>query len=306
MRGRLTSPRRLAATLLHPRTPQLVAARLRRLLQVASAGVVLVAVASTAACAASPVAITPSPTTTPTPAVPTGDGLLVLGALIPVTGASAALGPAEIAAVELAVRDINEAGGVAGVHVMVFQRDSGDAATSVAEASFDDLVAHQVDAVVGPSAADLAARLLPRATGARIPMVSPVVVGADLGADPAGWLFGVNGVPAADGGSEPSLEFARRLMSSDPGLTDLRLGPEAYDAAILIALAATAAGDDGGESIARSLSEVSSGGYACSSYGECAAALADGQDIDYAGVSGALDLDADGSASATGSSAVSG
>ncbi|THG29757.1 ABC transporter substrate-binding protein [Naasia lichenicola] len=277
------------------------------LLRALGSGLILLAVASTAACSAPAEADAPmpAPSASPSPPPPTGDGALILGTVLPVTGAFAGQGPAQMAAVELAVRDINAAGGVGGVPVVVYQRDSGDAASSLAETSFDELAARRVDAIIGPSAADLAARLLPRAADAGVPLISPTIVDSDLAAsavagsdgatDPDGWLFGISAAPSASGsGSQPSPEFAQRLIGSDPSLADLRSGPETYDAAILIALAAMAAGDDGGPSIARALVAVSSEGFGCSSFGECAAALTEGQDIDYVGASGALDLDGDG------------
>ena len=46
-----------------------------------------------------------------------GDGVLRLGGLLPETGNLAFLGPPEFAGVELAVKEINEAGGVGGADV---------------------------------------------------------------------------------------------------------------------------------------------------------------------------------------------
>ncbi|MFP5316406.1 MAG: ABC transporter substrate-binding protein, partial [Actinomycetes bacterium] len=56
----------------------------------------------------------------------TSDSPLVLGSLLPTTGALAFLGPPEIAGVNLAVQEINEAGGVLGQDVEIIHRDSGD------------------------------------------------------------------------------------------------------------------------------------------------------------------------------------
>ena len=47
-------------------------------------------------------------------AVAKGDGVLTIGSLLPSTGDLAFLGPPEFAGVDLAVKDINEAGGVLG------------------------------------------------------------------------------------------------------------------------------------------------------------------------------------------------
>jgi branched-chain amino acid transport system substrate-binding protein len=50
----------------------------------------------------------------PAPTYAPGDGVLKLGGVLPLTGALAFLSPPEIAGVDLAIKDINEAGGVLG------------------------------------------------------------------------------------------------------------------------------------------------------------------------------------------------
>lgn len=123
------------------------------------------------ACSPEPM---PVPTTTPSPtALPAGDGVLTIGTLFPTTGATTFLARAQDAGVELAVREINEAGGVNGKPVVVYHRDSGDASTTKAESSFEDLVAKKVDVVIGPSSSVLAERLLPKVIAAGVVMISP-------------------------------------------------------------------------------------------------------------------------------------
>src|SRR5687767_4423885 len=70
----------------------------------------------------------------------TGDGTLTLGTLLPQTGSLAFLGPPEFAGVELAVRDINAAGGVLDKPVVKFDSDSGDTSTDIASQSVDRLL----------------------------------------------------------------------------------------------------------------------------------------------------------------------
>jgi branched-chain amino acid transport system substrate-binding protein len=118
----------------------------------------------------------PMPVPTPTPsetAAPTGDGVLRIGTLFPTTGSTAFIAKAQDAGVELAIREINEAGGVNGKPVEVFHRDSGDAASTKAETSLADLLAKKVDVVIGPSSSVLAERLLPVIVDARVAMISP-------------------------------------------------------------------------------------------------------------------------------------
>jgi ABC-type branched-subunit amino acid transport system substrate-binding protein len=119
-----------------------------------------------------------------------GDGILRIGTLFPATGAAAYLGPAQAAGVALAVADVNAAGGVAGAPVEILARDSGDAAVTTLEASFADLVANDVDLVVGPSSSLLAARVIPLAAEAQIAVVSPAATFPELStADDDGYFF---------------------------------------------------------------------------------------------------------------------
>jgi len=114
----------------------------------------------------------PGPTPSPTYAV-TGDGVLRIGTLLPTTGSDAYLGAGQIAGVEAAVREINEAGGVNGVPVEVYHRNSGDATSETAEASYADLVAKGVDVVIGPSSSVLVERLVEPVVAAGVPLISP-------------------------------------------------------------------------------------------------------------------------------------
>ena len=133
----------------------------------------------------------PVPTATPTIApTPTGDGVLRIGTLFPTTGATAFLGAAQDAGVELAVREINEAGGVNGQKVEVFHRDSGDASSTVAETSLATLIEKKVDVIIGPSSSVLAERILPTIVENRVAMISPSATGVNLTSlTDSGYLF---------------------------------------------------------------------------------------------------------------------
>jgi ABC-type branched-subunit amino acid transport system substrate-binding protein len=135
--------------------------------------------------------VTPTPTPSPSLApLPAGDQVLRLGTLLPTTGASAFLAPAQAAGVELAVREINEAGGVLGAPIEVFHRNSGEASGTVLEKSFGELLAKKVDVVIGPSSSVLAARLLPKSEAAGVPLISPAAIAPGLSsASGAGWFF---------------------------------------------------------------------------------------------------------------------
>lgn len=360
----------------------------------------------------------PTPTPSPTYAV-TGDGVLRIGTLF---ASASGIGAGQVAGVETAVREINEAGGVNGVPVEVLHRNSGDVTTETAETAYADLVARGVDVVIGPSTSALAERLVDPVVAAGVPLISPAASDPELTAladeglifrtlsgyagqgsalaaamaesgaeniaylyldDPSGaalldsltaaadeqgmslaysasftstaknyasivsklkkakpdavvlatpadaaeqttalitalttaslggsalWLTSQNSgdysqaLPAgtldsANGlsdGAQPDAAFRARLAQSDPGLGSMRYAQEAYDATILAALAAVRAGDDGGPAIARLLPVVSATGIPCTSFGACLDVLSTEPDFDYNGISGPVDLTADG------------
>ncbi|MEV3979963.1 ABC transporter substrate-binding protein [Nonomuraea sp. NPDC049758] len=104
---------------------------------------------------------------------------------------------------------------------------------------------------------------------------------------PKGTLKGVKGtIP----GAEAPEDFRKKLLEINPKLEDYTYAAESYDAAILIALAAEAAKDDSGKSIAAKLPEVSKGGEKCKTFKECADLLKAGKDIDYDGISGPIEF----------------
>jgi branched-chain amino acid transport system substrate-binding protein len=391
----------------------------RRSARAVTTAVAAVALAALAGCGPS----TPTPTPTPTPTfTPSGDGELKIGTLFPSSGGVAFIGPAQVAGVNAALREINEAGGVGGKPVVVVNRDSGDASTQKVEESFADLVNQGVDVVIGPSSSVLAQRLLEPAADAEVPLISPAATypqltvldeggvffrtiasfphqalaltqvfeakevatvavvyrdddpdsslaaaldasltaagidleALELAADakpedltaaiekvkkaepdavvlatpdngdqtkalitqlsaagyggaklwltsgnladysqalPAGLLNGVNGLLD---GAETDAAFQAKIKKEDPGVIDFRYAAEAYDATVLAALAAVLAGDDGGASIARLVPAASIDGIKCTSFGECVDVLRTQPDIDYDGISGSVNLDADG------------
>ncbi|WP_246060504.1 ABC transporter substrate-binding protein [Nocardioides dongxiaopingii] len=108
----------------------------------------------------------------------------------------------------------------------------------------------------------------------------------------------LEGVKATYPGAELGDDFRQRLLGVDKKLKDFTYGPESYDATIVAALAAIAAGDDSGTAIGSNMADVTGGGEKCTEFKACADLLADGTDIDYDGVSGPIDLNSTGSPSA--------
>jgi branched-chain amino acid transport system substrate-binding protein len=123
---------------------------------------------------------------------------------------------------------------------------------------------------------------------------------ADYSADsdtplPPGTLEGVKGtIP----GAEAPGEFRERLLEIDPNLNSWSYAGEAYDATIVAALAAIAANSTNGADIAKHIVDITRDGTECTTFAECADLLADGQDIDYNGVSGPIRLGYTGSPTA--------
>lgn len=140
----------------------------------------------------------PTPTPTPTETVgPTGDGVLRIGTLLPTTGDVAFIGPGMIAAVEIAVRDLNTAGGVLGQPVEVLHRNSGTADEQILETAFAELVERDVDVIIGPATSALAERLVPLAAEAGVTVISPAATYPTVrAATPAGVFFRT--IPAYD------------------------------------------------------------------------------------------------------------
>jgi branched-chain amino acid transport system substrate-binding protein len=345
-----------------------------------------------------------------------GDGELVIGTLLPQTGNLAFLGPPEFAGVQLAINDINAAGGVNGKQVRKVDSDSGDASTDIASQSVDRLMSQKVDAIVGAASSGVSFTVIDKITGNGILQISPANTSPDFtnyadkglyfrtapsdvlqgrvngdlvvsdgylnvgilalddpygtgladnvekavtdgggtvveksiydpkaanfsaevskmkAANPEAIVLigfdetkkiipeliaqgiGPNKVPLylVDGnladyskdfkpgtmkgakgtlpGAQSDQEFKKRLLEVDPKLTDYSYAPESYDATILIALAATAAKDDSGTSIASKMVEVSKGGDKCTEYADCLKLLKEGKDIDYDGKSGPVEF----------------
>lgn len=339
----------------------------------------------------------PLPTPTATMPAPSGDGVLRIGTIFSSTGPDATDAAVQTAAVNAAVREIGMAG--VGVPVEVINRNGGTAGDGLAEAAVADLVSRGVDAIIGPSSAEVAALVAPPAISAGIPLISAsasgdrptgsspgfwrvipsttaqaaalaaaleaaslVLVRTDdpagaawaaglqpstdlvLGPDPAAdaariadadpdavvvstadageattaliagllaagvpadaiWIAGrslgsypavgaaLEGAHAVSSGYPDDAAFVARVRLEDPGLAGTRFAAEAYDAVMIVALAAALAGDDGAASIAATLPSVPDAGIPCTGFGACMDVLTTQTDIAYAGPSGPFRFD---------------
>lgn len=104
-------------------------------------------------------------------------------------------------------------------------------------------------------------------------------------------IAGIKGTAAAaaEGGT-----FADDLAEFAPDLPQTAYAAQAYDCVMLFALAAEKAESDSSHAIASNAVNVArgeaDGATECSNWEDCVAALADGGDINYEGVSGSVDL----------------
>lgn len=87
-------------------------------------------------------------------------------------------------------------------------------------------------------------------------------------------------------GAEVTAEFQQQLLAVAPDLTRFDSASEAYDGAILAALAAVAADDDDGAVVMANVPAVSSDGAECTSFAQCVDLLKAKKDIAYVGKSG--------------------
>lgn len=350
-----------------------------------------------------------------------GDGALVIGSLLPSTGDVAFLGPPQFVGVDLAVDDINAAGGVLGNPVTQVKADSGDGTPKIAPASVDKLLTANADVIVGAAQSSVSLSVIDKIINAGVVEISaantstafdsyddkglyfrtapsdvlqgnvlgnvvlsdgnkevailarqdaygealadqaektiseqggtiaakvlysveaasygseiqkikdsrpdaivlvgfnetskilPGLIAAGIGPQEVKMYFvdgntadyskdfpkgTLDGVKATYPGARLKDDFKARLLKKNPELSDFTYGPEAYDAAIMTALAAEAAKDDSGEAIASKLVAISARGKKCSTFADCVVLLKKGADIDYEGVSGPVDLNKSGS-----------
>ncbi|MGH3916570.1 MAG: ABC transporter substrate-binding protein [Pseudonocardiaceae bacterium] len=344
---------------------------------------------------------------------------LRIGSLLPETGSLAILGPPEFAAVNVAVEEINAAGGVLGSDVTHLPGDSGDDKTDTANQTVDRQLGQGTQVIIGAAASGVSKLVIDKITGAGVVQFSPAntsdeftcwqdrglyfrtappdvlqgqalaqlistdgaqrvsilarndaygsgladeteenlrdagipqgeiqkiiydpnatsynteiddikqfdpdaiaVIGFDestriltrmsevqigpaqkqvYGTDgntsnqtgaglPPGLLEGMKGTSPA---TELSADFQQRLQAQDPALVDFVYAAEAYDAVMLIALAAEQAKSTRGVDIASEINGITQEGEKCTTFADCKEIIASGGNVDYDGVSGTLDF----------------
>jgi branched-chain amino acid transport system substrate-binding protein len=111
--------------------------------------------------------------------------------------------------------------------------------------------------------------------------------------DPA-VVAGAQGFTPAPAPTATAEVFTVAFAEYAPGIESI-FSAHAYDCVVTLALAATQAESTDGGDIATNMASVTTGGTRCTAYAECVELIADGEDIDYDGASGALELSEDGS-----------
>ena len=157
-------------------------------------------IATTAACggnSGSDAAGTASATSEPTAATDVttssepgerADGVLTVGTLLPVTGPGNEIGIAGINAVNVGIREINEAGGVLGQPVGWVNASEGTTADET-RAGIEQLLAGNVDAVIGPASSLVALDVLGELMAAGVVVCSPTATALALNDYPDRELF---------------------------------------------------------------------------------------------------------------------
>lgn len=108
------------------------------------------------------------------------DGVLKLGSILPSTGDLGVLGEPMNEAVAMALRDINEAGGVLGNDVELVAEDSGTD-EEIANTAADRLIGpEQVDGVIGAASSRISLSIIDKVTGAEVVMCSPSNTSSDF------------------------------------------------------------------------------------------------------------------------------
>lgn len=120
--------------------------------------------------------------TTQAPPAPTrtnGVGPLRIGALLPRTGALASAGPPLFAGALLAIREINDAGGVLGRPVTWIDGDD-HTDPELARATVQSLLAQDVHIIIGAGASSITKAVLPTVLAAGVVLFSPCNTAAEL------------------------------------------------------------------------------------------------------------------------------
>ncbi len=120
---------------------------------------------------------TAAETTTTTGGEGRANGVLEIGTILPETGDLAFLGPPMIDAVNMALRDINAAGGVLGQPLELTPADDGTNA-DIANAAVEGHLAAGVDGIIGAAASSISLAVIDKISGSQTMQCSPSNTGS--------------------------------------------------------------------------------------------------------------------------------
>jgi branched-chain amino acid transport system substrate-binding protein len=129
-------------------------------------------------CAAGGGGTTPSEEPSNGGAAPIEDLTLKIGTALPVTGSLAFLGPPEIAGVNYAAAQINEAD--LGITVEIVEGDSGDLDNKAYETEIPRILSEDVSAIVGAASSGVSLQFIDQVVGAGVIQFSPANTSADF------------------------------------------------------------------------------------------------------------------------------
>lgn len=110
-----------------------------------------------------------------------GGDSLHIGTVLPLTGSLAFLGPPEVAGVNLAIQEINEAGGVLGSDVKVTHEDSADTQQAqVAPQSAAKLINEGVSVIVGAASSAVTLNFVDDVVASQVVQISPANTATEL------------------------------------------------------------------------------------------------------------------------------
>lgn len=114
------------------------------------------------------------------------NGGFVLGALFPQTGSLAYMSPQEEGAVKLALKDINDAGGVLGKKATSVSADTSDADHADQNTSgTQSVLSKKPSAIIGPASSSVVKNVYKEISAAKVPLISMGATSASLsGVDP--------------------------------------------------------------------------------------------------------------------------
>jgi branched-chain amino acid transport system substrate-binding protein len=121
--------------------------------------------------------------------LPKGDGHLVVGTFLPQTGDLAPVGPSDFAAVDIAIKDINAAGGVLGNPVTQAKADSGDLTPNIGPASVDKLLNAKADVIIGADSSSVSLSVIDKIINAGVVMFSPANTSTEFDTYPDKGLY---------------------------------------------------------------------------------------------------------------------